>query len=225
MYNRKKTSNPDGSIKSQEQRLRAHKDLKNVDGLFGEVTQVYVNRAKSGKVTKRSEPQRLLIAIAAKEVTFVMVSEISRSSRSFKYLCQIWELMQGHGCQFQSLREQFDKSTAAGEMVLFTVANIAQFERRQIPVRVKVNLLARAKRGLSNGGSIPLGYRLAWAELLSKTVGVDPEIWSCGARMVVDDAITNDVKIAETLARIGITSTGPPTRRQSTGELDDAYDV
>ena len=152
-------SNPEGSIKSQEQRLRAHVDLKNMDGLFGEVTYVYIDRAKSGKDTKRSELQKLLAAIAAKEVTFVMVTEISRLSRSLKDFCQIWELMQRHGCQFQSLREQFDTSTAAGEMVLFTVANIAQFERRQISERVKANLLARAKRGLSNGGSIPLGYR------------------------------------------------------------------
>jgi site-specific DNA recombinase len=151
-------SNPEGSIKSQEHRLRAHVDLKNMDGLVGEVTQVYVDRAKSGKDTKRSELQKLLAAIAAKEVTFVMVTEISRLSRSLKDFCQIWELMQRHGCQFQSLREQFDTSTAAGEMVLFTVANIAQFERRQISERVKANLLARAKRGLSNGGSIPLGY-------------------------------------------------------------------
>lgn len=58
-------SNPEGSIKSQEQRLRAHVDLKNMDGIFGEVTQVYIDRAKSGKDTKRSELQKLLAAIAA----------------------------------------------------------------------------------------------------------------------------------------------------------------
>jgi orotate phosphoribosyltransferase-like protein len=47
--------------------------------------------------------------------------------------------------------------------------------------------------------------------------------------MVVDDAITDGEKIAEILARLGIASTGPPTivfaQRQSTGELDDVFDV
>jgi hypothetical protein len=43
--------------------------------------------------------------------------------------------------------------------------------------------------------------------------------------MMVDDAITDGKKIAETLARLGIASTGPPRRRQSTGELDYVYDV
>jgi hypothetical protein len=43
--------------------------------------------------------------------------------------------------------------------------------------------------------------------------------------MIVDDAITDGEKIAETLERLGIVSTGPPKRRQSTGELDYVYDV
>jgi hypothetical protein len=34
-------------------------------------------------------------------------------------------------------------------------------------------------------------------------VGVDPEICVCGARMIVDDAITDGEKIAEILARLG----------------------
>ncbi len=44
---------------------------------------------------------------------------------------------------------------------------------------------------------------LLWAELLRKTVGVDPEISICGAKMIVDDAITDGEKMAETLARLG----------------------
>jgi hypothetical protein len=39
----------------------------------------------------------------------------------------------------------------------------------------------------------------------------------CAAQvMIVDDAITEGKKIAEVLARLGIASTGPPKRRQST---------
>jgi len=36
-----------------------------------------------------------------------------------------------------------------------------------------------------------------------ETVGVDPEICACGARMIVDDEVTDGAKIAETLARLG----------------------
>jgi hypothetical protein len=43
--------------------------------------------------------------------------------------------------------------------------------------------------------------------------------------MIVDDEVTDGAEIAETLARLGIQSTGPHKRLQSTGELDYVYDV
>ncbi len=152
------SKNPEGSIKSQEQRLRTHVDFQNQDKPFGEVFSVFIDRAKSGKDTKRPELQRLLQAVRKREVTMVMVTELSRLSRSIRDFCDMWELMRENGCQFQSLREQFDTTTAAGEMVLYTIANIAQFERKQCSERIRANFRARAERGLFNGGSAPLGY-------------------------------------------------------------------
>ena len=153
-------SNPEGSIKSQEQRLRAHIALRNMEENFGEVTAVFIDRAKSGKDTNRPELQRLIQAIRQREVTLVLVTELSRLSRSIKDFSELWDMMRAAGCQFQSLREQFDTTTAAGEMVLFTIANIAQFERKQCSERILANFRARAERGLFNGGSVPLGYCL-----------------------------------------------------------------
>ncbi len=43
---------------------------------------------------------------------------------------------------------------------MFTLANFAQFERKQTAERISASFLARAKRGLYNGGSVPLGYRI-----------------------------------------------------------------
>ena len=151
--------NPEGSIKSQEQRLRTNIQLKNMESCFGDVTEVFIDRARSGKDTNRPELQRMLSAIGRREITMVMVTDLSRLSRSIKDFCDIWEHMRKHSCQFQSLREQFDTTTAAGEMVLYTIANIAQFERRQVAERVTANLQARSMRGLYNGGIVPLGYR------------------------------------------------------------------
>ena len=60
-------------------------------------------------------------------------------------------------------------------------------------------------------------------------MGVDTEVRACGARMIVDDAITHGEKIAETLPRLWrdwedapVESTGPPQRRPPSGELDYA---
>ncbi len=152
-------ASPEGSIKNQEHRLRALVKFKNMEGHFGEIKTVYVDRAKSGKDTNRPELQKLLLSIRKREIDLVMVTELSRISRSIKDFSDIWDLMKANNCGFYSNRENFDTTTAAGEMVLFTVANIAQFERRQISERVAANFNARAQRGLFNGGSIPFGYK------------------------------------------------------------------
>jgi len=152
--------NPEGSIRNQEERLRATVAFKNMEGPFGDIVAIFIDRAKSGKDTNRPELQRLLAAIRRHEIDLVMVSELSRLSRSIKDFSEIWELMRANSCGFHSLRENFDTTTAAGEMVLYTVANIAQFERRQVSERVSANFQARAARGLYNGGVLPLGYRL-----------------------------------------------------------------
>jgi site-specific DNA recombinase len=152
--------NPEGSIKSQEQRLRQYIDFKNMEGNFGSAAELFIDRAKSGKDTNRPQLQRMLQCIRKKEIDLVMVCELSRLSRSIRDFTDIWELMKAHGCGFLSLREQFDTTTAAGEMVLYTIANISQFERKQVSERVSANFLARAKRGLFNGGSVPFGYEM-----------------------------------------------------------------
>ncbi|HAR41031.1 MAG TPA: hypothetical protein DCS07_00085 [Bdellovibrionales bacterium] len=150
--------NPEGSIKNQEERLKLTLALKNTDGKFGTLAGVYCDAGRSGKDMNRPELKRLLKAIEAGEINMVMVSELSRLSRSIKDFSQIWEFMQAHGCGFLSLRENFDTSTAAGEMMLYSIANFAQFERRQTSERVAAGFLSRAQRGLWNGGPLPLGY-------------------------------------------------------------------
>src|ERR1019366_3717697 len=83
---------------------------------------------------------------------------ISRLSRSIRDFCQLYDLFKELKTKFLSLKEQFDTTTAAGEMMLFNVINLAQFERRQISERVSLNFHSRALRGLRNGGAAVIGF-------------------------------------------------------------------
>jgi site-specific DNA recombinase len=151
--------NPDGTIKNQEERLNLALRVRQESGGFsGKRIGVYCDAGRSGKDMNLPELKRLLKDIERGEVSLVMVTELSRLSRSIKDFSEIWEFMQGAGCAFLSLRENFDTSNAAGEMMLYSLANFAQFERRQTSERVAANFEARAKRGLWNGGVLPLGY-------------------------------------------------------------------
>lgn len=151
--------NPEGSIRNQEDRLRQAVVYKNHNGNFGEIKGVFVDAGISAKDMKRPKLQELLRTIRSGEIDLVMVTELSRLSRNTRDFIEMWDMMKLHDCGFTSLREDFDTTTAAGEMVILQLMNLAQFERRQTSERVEANIAARAARGLYNGGCVPLGYR------------------------------------------------------------------
>jgi site-specific DNA recombinase len=154
------TLNPEGSLKSQEQRLREAVEWRNKNSRFGEIVGIYIDAGISAKDMNRPKLQEMLRSIRQKEIDLVMVTEISRFSRNMKDFLGMWDMIQEFGCSLMSLREDFDTTTAAGEMLLFQIMNFAQFERKQCSERVTANILSRASRGLYNGGPVPLGYKL-----------------------------------------------------------------
>ena len=129
----------------------------------------------------RPELIKLLNLIEEKKIDLVVVSELSRLSRSIRDFSQIWEFFQSNQCGMWSLRENFDTSTAAGEMMLYSIANFAQFERKQTAERVSANFQARASRGLYNGGTVPIGYEIDRAK---------------GGHLKIDEEAANAVKAA-----------------------------
>jgi site-specific DNA recombinase len=152
-------ANPEGTIKNQEQRLRQEILFRNRATPFGELAAVFIDDGVSAKDTKRPALQQMLRAIENGEVTMVMVTEYSRLSRNMRDFASMWELCKSYKCSLISLRENFDTSSAAGEMMLYNMANLAQFERRLTSERVVLSRFDRAQRGLFNGGVIPLGYK------------------------------------------------------------------
>lgn len=154
------TLNPEGSLRSQELRLREAVEWRNKNSSFGEIVGVYIDAGISAKDMNRPRLQEMLRSIRQKEIDLVMVTEISRLSRNMKDFLGMWDMIQEFGCSLMSLREDFDTTTAAGEMLLFQIMNFAQFERKQCSERVTANILSRSSRGLYNGGPVPLGYKL-----------------------------------------------------------------
>src|SRR5690606_13671598 len=92
------------------------------------------------------------------KVDMIFVTDLSRLSRSIKDFCLLLDDLQKANARFLSIKEQFDTTTAAGEMMIFNLMNLAQFERKQTSERVAMNFHARALRGLRNGGPPILGY-------------------------------------------------------------------
>ncbi len=151
----------EGSLDNQKHRLNGFVDLKNMQQSgWGTVIESYVDDGYSAKDTNRPALQRLLRAMKKGEINMVLVTDLSRLSRSIRDFCSLLDVFKETKTKFLSLKEQFDTTTAAGEMMLFNMINLAQFERRQISERVTLNFHSRALRGLRNGGAAALGFRV-----------------------------------------------------------------
>lgn len=148
----------DGSLDNQEYRITAFLNLKNQDNEWGELIERFVDDGYSAGDTRRPAYQKMLKAIESKAVTLILISDLSRLSRNMSDFCDFYKILEKHHASFISIKEQFDTSTSFGEMMVFNMINLSQFERRQTSERILINFHARALRGLINGGSPLLGF-------------------------------------------------------------------
>jgi site-specific DNA recombinase len=150
----------DGSLDSQQHRINGYIDLKNhQEKNWGKLVDAYIDDGFSAKDTKRPAYQKMIRDLRIGKINLILVTDLSRLSRNIADFCKLQEELAAYkGAMFLSIKEQFDSSTPAGEMMLFNMINLAQFERKQTSERVSLNFHSRALRGLSNGGCNILGY-------------------------------------------------------------------
>ena len=149
----------DGSIDSQQHRLKSFVDHKNQqEEKWGKIQEVFIDDGYSAKDTRRPAYQRMMRDIRAGKIDLILVTDISRLSRNIPDFCILLKDLELHKAKFLSVKEQFDTSTPVGEMMIYNMINLAQFERKQTSERVSMNFHSRAMRGLLNGGNPILGY-------------------------------------------------------------------
>ncbi len=157
----KQAENDEGSLKNQSQRLRAHIDYKN--NACGEEwveTEKYVLKAVSGKDSFRSpEFARLFEDIRAGRIDTVICTALDRISRSVKDFLNFFEIINEYDVEFVCLKQNYDTTSPQGKLFITIMMALAEFEREQTSERNKEATLARAERGLWNGGYL-LGYDL-----------------------------------------------------------------
>ena len=153
-------ANMEGSLKSQEQRLREYVEERNRREEFGHIVTCFIEKGCSGKDTNRAELQKMFLGVKQGKYNLILVTEMSRISRSTRDFANMLEFFKKYNCQILSLREQYDTTTANGQMIMNMIMNFAQFERQQTAERIKNNYLARARRGLFGAGNTPLGYKM-----------------------------------------------------------------
>lgn len=153
--------NPEGSLTNQLQRLKAHVEYKNVacreDWME---TEKYILKGVSGKNSFKSpEFARLFNDIKLGKINTVLCTALDRISRSVKDFLNFFEILTKYNVEFVCLKQNYDTTSSQGKLFITIMMALAEFEREQTSERNKDATLARADRGLWNGGQI-LGYDL-----------------------------------------------------------------
>ncbi len=146
IYARVSTSDKEQNVETQLLPLR---DFCQATGW--KVYREYVDQAPANDLAHRIAWRQLLDDAAKRKFTVVLVFKLYRAFRSVKHMhdtLAAWEMV---GVSFQSLREQFDTSTALGRLLLNLLAALAEFELDMIRERVKAGMDRARRQGRQIG--------------------------------------------------------------------------
>ena len=191
------------SLESQVERIRAHATMRGVV-----LDEVIHDDGRSGSSVKgRPGMQRILGMVERGEVASVTVFKLDRGFRSVGDMSNAVTLMQKRGCEFISVSENIDTTTAVGKMMLNLLGSFAQFERDLGGERTAEALGHKRANGEVYSKQVPFGFRAVAGALV-----VDDAQQAVVARIVSLTAAKNGpTAIARTLNAAGIASPGGST--------------
>ena len=157
----KQARNPEGSLTNQLQRLQAHLEYRNtVCNESWVESGRFILKGVSGKDSFRSpEFAQLFSDMETGRVDTVICTALDRISRSVKDFLNFFEILTKYNVEFVCLKQNYDTTSSQGKLFITIMMALAEFERTQTSERNKDTTMARAERGLWNGGHL-LGYDL-----------------------------------------------------------------
>lgn len=132
-------------VSTQNQKLDRQTDLLNEYG----VEKIFEEKV-TGTKRERVELDKMLEQLRPNDI--VVVTDLTRLSRSTKDLFEIVEIIENKGAGIKSLKESWlDTTTPQGKLLFTIFAGLSQFERDLIAQRTKEGLASAKSRGKKLG--------------------------------------------------------------------------
>lgn len=145
------------SIAAQTESLDEHCEKNNM-----KVVDHYKDEGISGAKPplKRPELQRLIDDVKAGKIDIVLFTKLDRWFRSVKEYFKVQEILDEHGVQWKAIHEDYDTTTANGQMAITIFLAVAQNERDRTAERIKVVLehKRKNKEACFGGQAVPFGF-------------------------------------------------------------------
>ena len=145
------------SLEAQQERLEAYA---REQGWL--IVGVYIDAAKTARknMHKRTEFQKMIEAVKRNEVDLLLFCRLDRWFRSVADYYKVIEILQAHGCDWKTIDEEYDTTTANGRLYINVKLSIAQNEADICGERIDVVFDSKIAHGTVVSGSCPFGYKV-----------------------------------------------------------------
>lgn len=162
------------SIEAQKQNLEEYCEKNNM-----KIVDHYTDEGISGTKPplKRPALQRLLDDVQAGKIDMIIFTKLDRWFRSVKEYFKVQDILDKHKVEWKAIHENYDTTTANGQMAITMFLAIAQNERDRTAERIKVVLDHKRKNGevCFGGPTAPFGYKKVRNENGAMKLVKDPE--------------------------------------------------
>lgn len=127
-----------------------------------EIADYYVDEGLTArkKLQNRKEFIRLLGDIQADKIDLVLVTKLDRWFRNVKDYHNTQAILEEHRCNWKTVLEDYDTSTADGQLKINIMLAVAQNESDRTSERIRVVFEHKKKNQEHLSGPVPFGYRV-----------------------------------------------------------------
>ena len=126
-----------------------------------EIVDYYVDEGLTArkKLKNRKEFMRLLDDIRANKIDMVLVTKLDRWFRNVKDYHNTQAILEEHHCNWKTVLEDYDTTTADGQLKINIMLAVAQNESDRTSERIKVVFDHKKRNQEHLNGPIPFGYK------------------------------------------------------------------
>lgn len=158
-----------GRVSTEEQALRGFSIEAQVDALKEyckknnmKIVDIYLDEGISGAKPplKRPALKRLLEDVEAGKIDMILFTKLDRWFRSVKEYFKVQDVLDSNKVEWKTIHENYDTTTANGQMAITIFLAVAQNERDRTAERIKVVLehKRKNKEACFGGRATPYGY-------------------------------------------------------------------
>lgn len=143
------------SLQAQQEALEKHAKDRGYS-----IVDIYADEGITARkqLSKRKELQRLLSDVKKDKIDLILVTKLDRWFRNIKDYYTVQEILEAHNCNWRTIFENYDTSTASGRLHINIMLSVNQDECDRTSERIKAVFKHKKENKEVCSGNVPYGY-------------------------------------------------------------------